>query len=395
MDAGRVLDILSRLVRFDTTSRNSNLQLVDWVEDYLKGFGVRSERIYDPTGQKANVFASVGPTDVPGFILSGHTDVVPVDGQTWSSDPFRLRQADGRLYGRGACDMKGFLAVCLAAVERMRTAPLRRPIHLALSYDEEVGCVGGRRLAEHLSSRPMRQQGCFVGEPTSMAVVIGHKSKRTVRATVRGKGGHSALAPLGVNAVEYGARLVTEISRIGGRLASEGPRDDLYDVPHSTAHVGVMHGGTAINIVPDHAEILFEFRTIGGVDPDQLVAEVIRYAGEVSGAFDESDRPERWLRFRRRLGLPRPRHDAGRPDRRLDEGACRTRRPCEGGVRHRGRPFPAHRRHSRRRHRPRLDRAGAQARRVDRDGAARRLRGVRRPARPAVLRVKSEHRSPA
>jgi acetylornithine deacetylase len=281
MDAGRVLDILSRLVRFDTTSRNSNLQLIDWVEDYLKSFGVRSERIYDPTGQKANLFASVGPADVPGFILSGHTDVVPVDGQTWSSDPFCLRQADGRLYGRGACDMKGFLAVCLAAVERMRTAPLRQPIHLALSYDEEVGCVGGRRLAEHLSSRSMRQQGCFVGEPTSMAVVIGHKSKRTVRAVVRGKGGHSALAPLGVNAVEYGAQLVAEICRIGGRLASEGPRDDLYDVPHSTAHVGVMHGGTAINIVPDHAEILFEFRTIGGDDPDRLVAEVVRYAGEV------------------------------------------------------------------------------------------------------------------
>src|SRR5688572_17581345 len=199
MDAGRVLDILSRLVRFDTTSRNSNLQLVDWVEEHLKSFGVRSERIYDPTGRKANLLASVGPTDVPGFILSGHTDVVPVDGQTWSSDPFCLRQADGRLYGRGACDMKGFLAVCLAAVEPMRTAPLRRPIHLALSYDEEVGCVGGRRLAEHLSSRPMRQEGCFVGEPTSMAVVIGHKSKRTVRATVRGKGGHSALAPLAVN----------------------------------------------------------------------------------------------------------------------------------------------------------------------------------------------------
>ena len=281
MDAGRVLEILSRLVRFDTTSRNSNLELVDWVEDYLIGFGVRSERIYDPTGRKANLFASVGPADVPGFILSGHTDVVPVDGQTWSSDPFCLRQADGRLYGRGACDMKGFLAVCLAAVERMRTAPLRQPIHLALSYDEEVGCVGGRRLAEHLSSRPIRQQGCFVGEPTSMAVVIGHKSKRTVRATVRGKGGHSALAPLAVNAVEYGARLVTEISRIGGRLASAGPRDDLYDVPHSTAHVGVMHGGSAINIVPDHAEILFEFRTIGGDDPDRQVAEVIRYAGEV------------------------------------------------------------------------------------------------------------------
>ena len=280
METGRIVEILSALVAFDTTSRNSNLKLIEWIEEYLRGLGVPSERIYDPTGQKANLWTSIGPADVPGFILSGHTDVVPVDGQDWSSDPFRLRQADGRLYGRGACDMKGFLAVCLAAAPRMREAPLREPIHLAFSYDEEVGCIGGRRLAEHLSRRSVRQQACFVGEPTRMGVVIGHKGKRTVRVNVRGKTGHSALAPLGVNAVEYGARLVAEICRIADRLASEGPRDDLYDVPHSTAHVGVMRGGTAVNIVPDQGEILFEFRTIGGVDPDTLVEEVVRYARE-------------------------------------------------------------------------------------------------------------------
>ena len=280
METGRILEILSALVAFDTTSRNSNLKLIDWVEAYLHRLNVPTERIYDPTGQKANLLASVGPADVPGFILSGHTDVVPVDDQNWSSDPFRLRQANGRLYARGACDMKGFLAVCLAAVEDMRKAPLRTPIHLAFSYDEEVGCVGGRRLAEHLSRGQVRQQACFVGEPTGMGVVIGHKGKRTVRVTVRGKTGHSSLAPQAVNAVEYGARLVSEITRIADRLATEGPRDELYDVPHSTAHVGVLRGGTVINIVPDRAEILFEFRTIGGVDPDALVAEVVRYAKE-------------------------------------------------------------------------------------------------------------------
>src|SRR5918911_3519191 len=148
MDMGRVVEILSRLVAFDKTSRNSTLELIGWVEGYLQELGIPNERIYDPTGQKANLFASVGPADVRGFILSGHTDVVPVDGQDWSSDPFRLRRDGGRLYGRGACDMKGFLAVSLAAAERMCERPLQTPIHLAFSYDEEVGCVGGRRLAE-------------------------------------------------------------------------------------------------------------------------------------------------------------------------------------------------------------------------------------------------------
>ena len=281
MDTGRILGILSALVAFDTTSRNSNLQLIEWVEDYLGGLGVPSERLYEPTRQKANLWASIGPTDVPGFILSGHTDVVPVDGQHWSSDPFRLRQADRRLYGRGACDMKGFLAVCLAAVPRMREAPLGAPVHLAFSYDEEVGCIGGRRLAERLSRGPVRQRACFVGEPTSMGVVIGHKGKRSVRVSVRGKTGHSALAPLAVNAVEWGARLVAEIRRISDRLAAEGPRDELYDVTHSTGHVGVFRGGTALNIVPDEAEIVFEFRTVTADDPDALVAEVMEHARTV------------------------------------------------------------------------------------------------------------------
>lgn len=281
MDAGRITEILSTLVAFDTTSRNSNLDLIDWVEPYLQSCGFACERIYDATGLKANLWASIGPSDVPGFILSGHTDVVPVDGQDWSSDPFRLRQEGGRLYGRGACDMKGFLAVCLAAAERMRETPLKQPIHLAFSYDEEVGCVGGRVLAEHLGRKPLRQEACFVGEPTSMGVIIGHKGKRSMRVGVRGKTGHSALAPQGVNAVEYGARLVAEISRIADRLAAEGARDDLYDVPHSTGHVGILRGGTALNIVPDEALILFEFRAIGGVDPDTLVDEVVRYCREV------------------------------------------------------------------------------------------------------------------
>ncbi|HEV2603788.1 MAG TPA: acetylornithine deacetylase [Microvirga sp.] len=281
MASRRTIDLLATLVAFDTTSRNSNLALIDWAEGYLAGFGFTSERIYDPTGRKANLWAIIGPADLPGFILSGHTDVVPVDGQSWTSDPFTLREEGGRLYGRGACDMKGFLACCLSAAERMRDASLSRPIHLALSYDEEVGCVGARGIVERLRAKPVRPEACFVGEPSGMGVVIGHKSKRSVRVTVRGLTCHSSLAPQGVNAVEYGAKLVAEIGRIGERLAASSPQDALYDVPVSTAHVGVLQGGTALNIVPDTCSILFEFRTVAGVDPDALVAEVERYAREV------------------------------------------------------------------------------------------------------------------
>jgi acetylornithine deacetylase len=281
MSLDRIVDILSTLVAFDTTSRNSNLALIGWVEDALRPLGFTCERIPDASGAKANLWATIGPPDRPGFVLSGHTDAVPVDGQDWSSDPFRLREEGGRLYGRGACDMKGFLAVCLALADRMAEEPLRRPIHLAFSYDEEVGCVGARDLAAWIGGRAVTPEACFVGEPTGMGVVIGHKGKRSVRAAVRGATCHSALAPRGVNAVEWGARLVAEIRRIGDRLAAEGPRDELYDVPHSTGHVGVFRGGTALNIVPDEAEIVFEFRTIAADDPDALVAEVVEHARAV------------------------------------------------------------------------------------------------------------------
>jgi acetylornithine deacetylase len=278
MESGRILDILSTLVAFDTTSRNSNLELIEWAEAHLARLGFASERIYDSSGQKANLWATIGPGDVPGFILSGHTDVVPIDGQAWSSDPFRLRRDGERVYGRGTCDMKGFLAVCLAGAEGLRQARLTRPIHLALSYDEEVGCVGARGLAERLRDGPVRPEACFVGEPTGMQVVIGHKGKRSVRVEARGLTCHSSLAPRGVNAIEWAARLVAEIRRIAERLAAEGARDELYDVPFSTGHVGVLRGGSALNIVPDHAEIVFEFRTIAADNPDALVEEVMRYA---------------------------------------------------------------------------------------------------------------------
>jgi acetylornithine deacetylase len=278
MAADRIVEILSTLVAFDTTSRNSNLPLIGWVEEMLRPLGFESERIPDPTGRKANLWATIGPRDRPGYILSGHTDVVPVDGQVWAGDPFRLRSADGRLYGRGACDMKGFLAVCLALAGDMARAPLARPIHLAFSYDEEVGCVGARGLVERLGARPAMPEACFVGEPTGMEVVTGHKGKRSVRVRVQGLTCHSSLAPRGVNAVEVAAEIAVAVARLGRRLQEAGCRDALYDIPHSTAHVGVLRGGTALNIVPDEAELLFEVRAVGDDDPDLLVAEIEHFA---------------------------------------------------------------------------------------------------------------------
>lgn len=304
MTNDRIIEILSTLVAFDTTSRNSNLDLIDWIEMRLTSLGFTTERVYDETGTKANLWATIGPADRPGFILSGHTDVVPVDGQTWSSDPFALRRENGRVYGRGACDMKGFLAVCIAAADDMAAARLERPIHLAFSYDEEVGCVGGRRLAEWLRERPVVPEACFVGEPTGMQIVLGHKGKRSVRAVVHGLTRHSSLAPQGVNAVEYAARIACEIRRIADEKRTSGRRDELYDVPHTTGHVGILRGGTALNIVPDHAEMVFEFRAVAGDDPDALVAQIQRYAREVLEPEMKAIDPDAGIDFDVYAGFP-------------------------------------------------------------------------------------------
>jgi acetylornithine deacetylase len=217
---------------------------------------------------------------VPGTILSGHTDVVPVDGQSWSSDPFRLTERNGRLYGRGTADMKGFNACCLAAVPDMLAASLARPIHLALSYDEEVGCVGVRSMIARLERAKVKPAACFVGEPTEMSVVIGHKGQRAFRVTVHGKTCHSSLAPRGVNAVEYAARLIAKIRDVSDRLACSGARDPQYDVPYTTASSGVIRGGTALNIVPDLCTFEFEFRPLAADDMDGLAEEVIAFARE-------------------------------------------------------------------------------------------------------------------
>lgn len=265
--------ILAALVGFDTTSRNSNLALLDWVEAYLNEHGVTSERVYDASGQKANLYATIGPKDVPGYVLSGHTDTVPVDGQHWDTDPFELVEQSGQLFGRGTVDMKGFLACGLSRVPAMVAANLSAPIHLAFSYDEEIGCQGVPHLLKVLAERPVKPRACFVGEPSSMNVVVAHKAKRSFRAEFTGKAAHSSQAPSGVNAISYAAKLITRLDALAVQL-SQGPSGDLYDVPVSTAHVGVVHGGVALNIVPDRCTVDYEFRVLPTEDIDAIAAEI-------------------------------------------------------------------------------------------------------------------------
>lgn len=295
MTIEKTTEILGALVGFDTVSRNSNLGAIGWIEAYLDGLGIAHERIPDATGTKANLWATVGASDAPGYILSGHTDVVPVDGQSWSNDPFRLTARDGKLYGRGACDMKGFVACCLAAVPAMTA--LERPIHLAFSYDEEVGCLGVRDIIAYLDRKALKPAGCIVGEPTGMGVIVGHKGKRSFRVSVRGRTCHSSLAPEGVNAVEYAARLIAKIREIADRLARDGARDALYDVPFTTAHTGWVHGGTALNIVPDECSFAYEFRSIAADDPDALATEVEAYAKTVLEPEMKTVAPEAGFTF--------------------------------------------------------------------------------------------------
>lgn len=271
----RIKTLLADLVGFDTVSDKSNLALVDHVEAYLASHGVKAQRIMDPTGQKAALWVTIGPADKPGIVLSGHTDVVPVTGQSWSHDPFELVERNGKLYGRGAVDMKGFVATCLALVPEMVRAKLAAPIHLAISYDEEVGCVGVRPLLDEVNKLPVKPLACFVGEPSLMQVAIGHKGKHALRAVIRGEAAHSSLAPQGVNAVEYAADLIAEIRRRARLIAAGGARDTLYDVPFTTLLSTVVQGGTALNIVPDRCELQFETRGLGVYESRQVTGGIV------------------------------------------------------------------------------------------------------------------------
>jgi acetylornithine deacetylase len=272
------VEMIRRLIGFDTVSRNSNLGLIEWVRDYLKDLGVESRLTYDAEGGKANLFATLGDPDTAGLVLCGHTDVVPVDGQPWDTDPFRAELREGRIYGRGSCDMKSFIACTLAWAPQLLRAGLRQPLHLAFTYDEEVGCVGVTTLLQDLKQAGIRPSGCIIGEPTGMQVMTAHKGMRVYRCCVRGVEAHSSLAPLAVNAIEYAARLVSFIRGLTDELRTAGNRDEKFAVPFTTLQTGTISGGTATNIVPRDCEFQFDMRYLPGSDPGELFGRIERYA---------------------------------------------------------------------------------------------------------------------
>mgnify|MGYP003675538252 CR=1 FL=1 len=271
--------MIDDLVAFDTTSRESNLELIGFVRDYLAGFGVDSALVHNEDGRKANLYATVGPDRDGGVVLSGHTDVVPVDGQDWSSDPFAVREADGRLYGRGTADMKGFIATALALVPEMQARPLSAPLHFALSYDEEVGCLGVHGLIDHLKTLTTRPKAVIVGEPTSMKVVNAHKGACALTTRVHGLEAHSSATDKGLNSIFHAAELIQFIAE----LAEEAKLtvNERFDPPYTTVHVGTIQGGTALNIIPKETSFRWEFRSIPGHDDDGLIARFNRFAEDV------------------------------------------------------------------------------------------------------------------
>lgn len=267
-------EILARLVAEPTISRTSNLALLDYCEELLRPAGARIERFSHPDGSRANLWATIGPEGPGGVALSGHMDVVPVEGQAWNTAPFTLTERDGRFYGRGTADMKGFVAAALRAALLAAARALKRPLHLALSYDEEIGCVGVRGMIEALATRPERPALYIVGEPTGMRIATGHKGKLALRACCHGQEGHSALAPNALNALHLGAAFIAALQTRQEVLSFKGARDPDYDIPYSTIHAGMMRGGTALNIVPNLCEIDFEIRNIAEDDPRRILAGI-------------------------------------------------------------------------------------------------------------------------
>jgi acetylornithine deacetylase len=278
-------DILARLVAFDTTSRDSNIPLIAWVEDYLDQFSVPHFRVDYEDGFKTNLFATIGPDIGGGVVLSGHTDVVPVDGQNWQTDPFTLTERDGLLYGRGSADMKGFIAVTLALVPEFLARKLRVPIHLAFSCDEEVGCKGVRPLLEFLRDHPKKPSAAIIGEPTSMRVVNGHKSAVRFATEVTGHESHSALTDKGVNAIMVAGEIIHEISRIRDELIAVGDASKRYDPPYSTIHIGVISGGTANNIVPKTCSFNWETRLLPTADENDIPDRINALARKLEPAM--------------------------------------------------------------------------------------------------------------
>lgn len=283
--------ILEKLIAFDTTSRDSNLALIGYVEDMIAGLGVASHRVANAEGTKANLYATIGPPVPGGIVLSGHTDVVPVDGQAWSSDPFVLTQRDGRFYGRGTCDMKGFIALSLAAVADIAKSNPASPVHLALSYDEEVGCLGAPAMIAELVRDLPPPRAVIVGEPTNMQVVGGHKGISSWIVTVTGHEAHSSLTHLGISANMVAVRLMKALVDLADALERQGAPGSPFVPPHATLTIGQINGGTAVNILARQCTFVFDLRTPPGTDADELVAPFLalcaQHDAELKSRFAE------------------------------------------------------------------------------------------------------------
>ncbi|MEM7074073.1 MAG: acetylornithine deacetylase [Pseudomonadota bacterium] len=280
-DLSACRETLADLVAFETISDRSNLDMIDYLADRLDHLGARVETHRDETGGKANLFATLGPDDAGGLVLSGHTDVVPVVGQAWTTDPFALTEHDGLLYGRGTCDMKGFIAACLVTAPRYVGARLTRPLHFAFTYDEEVGCFGAQALARTLSDQGVRPATAIIGEPTSMRVIEGHKGCHEYHTRFKGLAGHGSAPSRGVNAVEYAARYIARLIELQARLQDRAPADSRFVPPWSTINVGRIRGGSAANVIPEHAELDWDFRPVQDTDTAFVHDDLERYVNDV------------------------------------------------------------------------------------------------------------------
>jgi len=274
------MEWLAQLIQFDTTSRNSNLQLIEYLQSWFINHHIETRLTRDATQTKANLFATLpaqNGSKEGGIILSGHTDVVPVDGQAWNTNPFTAVHADDKIYGRGACDMKGFLAVVLALVPEFKKLTLSRPVHFAFSYDEEVGCIGAPGMIADLLQAGIKPAACIVGEPTDMHPVVAHKGIQVFRCNVHGQAAHSSLTTQGCNAIEYAAKLICYIRSLADEFKRSGPFDEHYDVPFTSVTTNMIHGGTAHNIIPAHCEFIFEFRHLAHIKPQTIIDKIHAY----------------------------------------------------------------------------------------------------------------------
>lgn len=299
----RAIAVLAKLVAFDTTSRLSNLALIEWVEAYLDDLGVPSRRVPNLDGTKSNLLATIGPAVEGGVVLSGHTDVVPVDGQPWSTDPFVLTEKDGRLYGRGTCDMKGFLALALAAVPDLAATTLSKPVHLAFSYDEEVGCLGAPDMIAVIARDLPRPALVVVGEPTDMVAVSGHKGIASFRVTVSGREAHSSLTHLGVSANMAAIRLMAGLVELSERLEREADPNSPFTPKGATLTIGQVNGGTAVNILARECVFIFDLRTPPGQDPMAILADFFARAGALDLEL-KARAPEAGVKVERRSLTP-------------------------------------------------------------------------------------------